>query len=388
MPSETRPFSLHVEQAVLDDLRHRLARTRWPDEPVDAGWSYGTDLRYVKQFATYWRDEYDWRRHETAVNALRQFTTDIGGATVHFVHEPGSGPNPFPLLLVHGWPGSVWEFNRLIPLLTDPARSGGDADDAFSVVAPSLPGYAFSHDPGQRYPVERIATMFSTLMADVLGYRRFGTQGGDWGAFVTSVLAFQHPESVTGLHLNLLPVRRDPAVLEKAKSEPPDSDTRRYLDQLNHFLAEETGYQWIQGTKPQTLAFGLNDSPAGLAAWILEKFHAWSDHQGDLDSYFGRDVLLTNIMLYWITGAVGASFWPYYARRHGPWPIPDNASIRVPMGYAEFPKEILTPPRSLAEPMFSDIRRWTRMERGGHFAALEQPALLAREIREFFRPLR
>lgn len=251
MPSETRPFSLHVEQAVLDDLRHRLARTRWPDEPVDAGWSYGTDLRYVKQFATYWRDEYDWRRHETAVNALRQFTTDIGGATVHFVHEPGSGPNPFPLLLVHGWPGSVWEFNRLIPLLTDPARSGGDADDAFSVVAPSLPGYAFSHDPGQRYPVERIATMFSTLMADVLGYRRFGTQGGDWGAFVTSVLAFQHPESVTGLHLNLLPVRRDPAVLEKAKSEPPDSDTRRYLDQLNHFLAEETGYQWIQVRSPR-----------------------------------------------------------------------------------------------------------------------------------------
>lgn len=388
MPSNTRPFALHVEPSVLDDLRDRLARTRWPDEPGHAGWRYGADLAYVKRLLAYWLDEYDWRRHEAAINALRQFTAEISGSTVHFVHEPGKGPSPLPLLLVHGWPGSIWEFHKLIPFLTDPARTGGDPRDAFTVVAPSLPGYAFSYNPGLRFSVETIATMFSTLMTDVLAYSRFGTQGGDWGAFVTSVLAFQHPESVAGVHLNLLPVRRDPAMLERAKNEPPQSDLRRYLDQLNHFLAEETGYQWIQGTKPQTLAFGLNDSPAGLAAWILEKFHTWSDHQGDLDSYFGRDVLLTNIMLYWITGAIGASFWPYYARRHGPWPIPDAASIRVPMGYAEFPKEILTPPRSLAEPMFSDIRRWTRMERGGHFAALEQPELLAHEIREFFRPLR
>lgn len=382
MPPPIRPFSLHVDQAVLDDLRHRLARTRWPDAPADGGWRYGTDLDYLTRLVAYWRDGYDWRAQETALNRHRQFTTEIDGVAVHFIHEPGKGDNPLPLLLVHGWPGSIWEFHTLLPLLTDVTPTDHPAD-SFTVVAPSLPGYAFSHNPGKRFPVEEVSKIFATLMTDVLGYDRFGTQGGDWGAFVTSVLAYARPELVVGLHLNLLPVRRDPKMLERL-----DGEGRAFLDQLNHFLDEETGYQWIQGTKPQTLAFGLNDSPVGLAAWIVEKFKTWSDNQGDLDTYIGRDALLTNIMLYWITGSIGASFWPYYARRHGPWPIPDDARIEVPMGYAEFPKEILTPPRSLAEPMFSDIRRWTRMERGGHFAALEQPELLAREIRGFFRPLR
>lgn len=382
MSRPIRPFSLHVDQAVLDDLRDRLARTRWPDAPAEGGWRYGTDLDYLTRLVAYWRDGYDWRAQETALNQHRQFTTEIDGVAVHFIHEPGKGDHPLPLLLVHGWPGSIWEFHTLLPLLTDVTRTNHPTD-SFTVVAPSLPGYAFSHNPGKRFPVEEVSKIFATLMTDVLGYGRFGTQGGDWGAFVTSVLAYTRPELVVGLHLNLLPVRRDPKMLEGLGEEG-----RAFLDQLNHFLDEETGYQWIQGTKPQTLAFGLNDSPVGLAAWIVEKFQTWSDNQGDLDSYIGRDALLTNIMLYWITRSIGASFWPYYARRHGPWPIPDEARVEVPMGYAEFPKEILTPPRSLAEPLFSDIRRWTRMERGGHFAALEQPELLAREIREFFRPLR
>ena len=220
-------------------------------------------------------------------------------------------------------------------------------------------------------------------MTEVLGYKRFGAQGGDWGGFITSRLGYAHPEPLIGIHLNLLSLRPD--------TVPPPNPTekeRRYLEELAHWTKEETGYQWIQATKPQTLAYALTDSPVGLAAWIVEKFHTWSDHRGDLDGYLGKDDMLTNIMFYWVTGAIGSSFWPYYARYHGQWPVPDGQRVGVPMGYAEFPKEIRKPPRSLAEKMYTDIRRWTKMPKGGHFAALEQPELLAREVREFFRPLR
>jgi microsomal epoxide hydrolase len=286
------------------------------------------------------------------------------------------------LLLSHGWPGSVFEFHKIIPMLTDPARFGGDSADAFTVVAPSLPGYTFSFHPGQaRFSVEQIADAFAELMA-VLGYPRFAAQGGDWGAFVTSRLGLTHPDRLFGIHLNLLGVRRDPALLAN-----PTAEERVFLDQLQHWLKEETGYQWIQGTKPQTLAFGLTDSPVGLAAWLVEKFRTWSDCGGQLESAFTRDELLTNICLYWFSGAIGSSFWPYYARMHGPWPIPEGARVGVPTGYAEFPAEILRPPRSLAEKVY-DIRRWVKMDRGGHFAALEQPETLSREVKEFFRPLR
>jgi microsomal epoxide hydrolase len=288
-----------------------------------------------------------------------------------------------PLLLAHGWPGSIFEFTELIPMLTDPARFGGDPRDAFTVVAPSLPGYTLSFRPGQaRFGVEEIAAAFGELMAGVLGYARFAAQGGDWGSFVTSRLAYDHPDRLIGIHLNLLPVRRDPKMIAN-----PTPEERRYLGELEHFLKEETGYQWIQGTKPQTLAFALTDSPAGLAAWIVEKFYAWTDNDGDPASAVSRDAMLANITLYWATATIGASFWPYYARMHRPWPIPEG-KIGVPTGYAEFRREILRPPRSLAERVYSDLRRWTKMERGGHFAALEQPAALAHEIREFFRPLR
>lgn len=386
MTQVVQPFSVHVDQAVLDDLHARLARTRWPDAPADAGWRCGTDLDYLKRLVAYWQTEYDWRTHEVMLNRARQYTADLGGVRLHFIHEPGTGPDPLPLLMSHGWPGSVWEFHKVIPMLTDPVRFGGDPSDAFTVIAPSLPGYAFSHNPRQRFSVESIATIFFTLVTDVLGYPRFGTQGGDWGAFVTSRMAWEHPEAVAGLHLNFLPVRRDPQLFERLKAE--SGETRQFLEALQHFLAEETGYQAIQGTKPQTLAFGLTDSPVGLAAWIVEKFQTWTDNHGDLDGYLGRNELITNIMLYWTTGAIASSFWPYYARLHGPWPIPDGAAIAVPMGYAEFPKEILKPPRAVVESLFRDIRRWERMPRGGHFAALEQPEALAREIREFFRPLR
>ena len=369
-----KPFTLHVPDAAIADLRERLARTRLPDEPPLEEWSTGASVRYTKALTDYWRTGFDWRAWEAKLNGFRQFTVPIGGIDLHFIHEPARKPDAPALLISHGWPGSVFEFHRLIPLLTE----------HFTVIAPSLPGYTLSFTPGQkRFGVQDIAAVYAELMTDVLGYKRFGVQGGDWGCFVASVMGHRHPQHVTGIHLNMLAVRRDPAMLAN-----PTPDEKVYLQQLNHFLKEETGYQWIQGTKPQTLAFGLTDSPAGLAAWIIEKFRAWTDNDGSPEGAVSRDEMLANISLYWFTGAIGSSFWPYYARMHGPWPIPDGQTVDVPTGYAEFPKEILRPPRSLAEKTYTDIRRWSVMQKGGHFAALEQPEALAREVVEFFAGLR
>lgn len=379
-----RPFQIHVPDDVLQDLRTRLERVRWPDEPPQEPWSTGTSVSYLQQLVRYWRDKFDWRAQESMLNRFRQFTVPLAGIDLHFIYEEGRGPKPMPLLLSHGWPGSVVEFIKIIPMLSDPTRFNGDPGDAFTVIAPSLPGYTLSFRPNQvRFSVERIAEVFASLMTDVLGYRRYGAQGGDWGAFVASRLGYQFAEHMIGIHLNFLAVRRDLKMLEN-----PTDEEKRYLDQLRHFLSEETGYQWIQGTKPTTLAFALTDSPAGLAAWIVEKFHRWTDCQGEIESAVGKDEMLTNIMLYWVTSAIGSSFWPYWARMHGPWPIPEGAEIMVPTGYVEFPKEILRPPRSVAERTYSQIQRWTKAERGGHFAALEQPEVLVHEVREFFRPLR
>jgi pimeloyl-ACP methyl ester carboxylesterase len=298
---------------------------------------------------------------------------------------PGVGPNPIPLLLLHGWPGSVFEFLEIIPRLTDPARFGGDARDAFTVVAPSLPGYGLSFRPGQkRFGVPEIADCVAALMHDVLGYRRFGAQGGDWGAAITSRLGYAHKDRMIGIHINLMTAAgRDASAFPN-----PTDEEKRYLGELARWTREETGYQWIQGTRPQTLAFALTDSPAGLAAWIVEKFRAWSDCGGNVESAISRDRMLADIALYWFTGAIGSSFWPYYARLHGAAILPAGETISVPTGYAQFPREILRPPRSAAARVFTDIRRWSVMPRGGHFAALEQPALLADEILAFFRELR
>jgi microsomal epoxide hydrolase len=379
-----QPFTLHVADSAIADLRERLARTRFPDQAPGSPWAYGTDVAWMRDLVAYWRERFDWRAEEARLNQFPQYRVALHGIDLHFLHVPGRGPAPCPLLLSHGWPGSVFEFLEIIPRLTDPARFGGDPADAFTVIAPSLPGYGLSFAPGQkRFGVEEIADCFAALMTEVLGYRRFAAQGGDWGAFVTARLAHTHPERLTGLHVNMLPIRRDPKMVAE-----PTPEERRYLEALAAWLKEETGYQWIQGTKPQTLAFGLTDSPAGLAAWIAEKFRTWSDCGGEIDAAISKDHLLANISLYWFTGAIGSSFWPYYARMHRPWPIPDGATIEVPMGYCEFPREMLRPPRSMAERMFRDIRRWSVMPKGGHFAAMEQPDALASELRDFFRPLR
>lgn len=379
-----RPFKIFVPDSVLEDIRQRLLNVRLPDEPPLDPWSTGTSVAYLKKLLAYWRNGFDWRAQEAKLNTFRQFTVPLSGINVHFIHEEGKGPKPMPLLLCHGWPGSVMEFYKLLPMLTDPARFGGDPADAFSVVAPSLPGYVFSFKPGQkRFSIEEIAEVFAALMTDVIGYKHFGAQGGDWGAFVASRLGFAFPDRMIGIHLNLLAVRRDSKMVDN-----PTPEEKIFLDQLKLFLKEETGYQWIQGTKPTTLAFALTDSPAGLAAWFVEKFRTWTDCDGNPENALTRDEMLAGIMLYWVSGAIGSSFWPYYARMHGPWPIPEGSTVDVPTGYVEFPKEILRPPRSVAERMYTDIRRWTVMLNGGHFAALEQPEALAAEIRAFFRALR
>jgi microsomal epoxide hydrolase len=385
MTTKPVPFTLHIPDAAIADLRDRLARTRFPDSAPGEAWAYGTDVDYLRQLTEYWRTTFDWRAAEAALNAFPQFRAALADVDLHYLHVPGVGPDPMPLLLLHGWPGSVFEFLEIIPRLTDPARFGGDARDAFTVVAPSLPGYGLSFQPGmKRFGVPEMADCAAALMTGVLGYEKFGAQGGDWGAAVTSRLGYAYAERMTGIHINLMmAASRDPADFPE-----PTEEERSYLAELKRWLREETGYQAIQGTKPQTLAFALTDSPAGLAAWIAEKFRSWSDCSGAIENAISRDRMLADISLYWFTGAIGSSFWPYYARLHGSAILPAGRKISVPTGYAQFPREMLRPPRRVAERVYTNIRRWSVMPRGGHFAALEQPELLAGEVQAFFRDLR
>jgi pimeloyl-ACP methyl ester carboxylesterase len=381
---QIEPFRIQVSDAVLADLRERLARTRFPDEIAGSGWTYGTDLAYLRELITYWRERYDWRAEEARLNAFHHFRARVGGLGIHFIHERGVGPRPLPLVITHGWPGSVAEFRKVIGPLTDPARHGGDSADAFDVVAPSMPGYGFSDhatEPGM--DAERIAGLWAELMAG-LGYDRFGAQGGDWGSMVSTYLGARHAAHVLGIHLNMvIALPPDPA-------NPVDGLTQEEVVDLmgaQQFMKEETGYQRIQGTKPQTLGYGLNDSPAGLAAWIVEKFRTWSDCDGEVERRFTKDELLTNIMLYWATEAATSSCRLYYEMVHADKFPPSGVRVDVPTGCAIFPREIIKPPRKWAERVF-DVRRWTRMPRGGHFAAMEEPQLLVEDIRAFFRPLR
>ncbi|MDE3177089.1 MAG: epoxide hydrolase [Pseudomonadota bacterium] len=373
------PFTLHVPDADIADLRDRLARTRLPDSAPGEPWAYGTSVDYLRSLIGYWRDGFDWRQAEAKLNAYPQFKIARDDIDLHYLHVPGKGPKPLPLLLMHGWPGSVFEFVDFIPRLTDPAAHGGDPADSFTVIAPSLPGYGLSFRPGQkRYGVEEIAACMVELMAS-LGHERFAVQGGDWGGITAAYMASAYADRLIGAHVNLLAVPRE---------RESGADALRFNDELKHWLDEETGYQWIQGTKPQTLSFGLTDSPAGLAAWIVEKFHAWTDCGGEIETALTRDQMLANISLYWFTGAIGSSFYPYYFRKHRGWPVTPERPATAPLGYAAFPKEMVRPPRSIAQKTFTDIRRWTEFPHGGHFAAMEQPEALAGDVRAFFRGLR
>ncbi|MGH8013382.1 MAG: epoxide hydrolase family protein [Candidatus Binataceae bacterium] len=384
MAGKIESFKINVANEVLEDLKLRLERTRFPDEIPNSGWEYGSNLAYMRELVEYWRTSYDWRAHEAELNRFAHCRAEVDGFGLHFIHEKGRGPKPTPLLLSHGWPGSVYEFDRLFPMLTDPAAHGGDAAHSFTVVAPSLPGYGFSDHPRTRaMNIQSIAEMFHKLMTEVLGYSRYGAQGGDWGAAITSRLGETHPESLYGIHLNLVFVggaRGD-------GSAPLSDEEKTFLADMDKFRREETGYQWIQGTKPQTLAYGLNDSPAGLAAWIVEKFRTWTDCNGEVETRVSKDQLLTNIMIYWVTRTINSSTRLYYEARHHPWRPDPKTRPETPTAAAIFPREILKPPRSWAEQAFN-IVRWTKMPAGGHFAAMEEPKLLADDIRAFFSGLK
>jgi pimeloyl-ACP methyl ester carboxylesterase len=379
-----QPFTIAVPDDVLDDLHQRLRRTRLPGEVAGSGWTYGTNLAYLKGLVEYWLKRYDWRAAEQQLNKLPQFTAQVEGLRIHFVHVRGKGLRPLPLLISHGWPGSFVEMTEIIGPLTDPAAHGGDPEDAFDIIVPSLPGYGFSEQPTTPgMTPRRIGAIFARLMRETLGYERYGVQGGDWGAVITATMAYDYPQEVVGLHLNMLGVRP-----YTGPGSPPLTDEERaFLEEARRWRDEEAGYQAIQGTRPQTLAYALTDSPAGLAAWIIEKFRAWSDCEGDVEKRFSKDRLLTNIMIYWVSGCIGSSMRLYYENRHQPWALGPGERIAVPTGYAAFPRELTRPPRSWVERAVN-LQRYTPMPRGGHFAAMEEPALLVEDIRAFFRPLR
>jgi pimeloyl-ACP methyl ester carboxylesterase len=382
---DIEPFRIAVPDAVLADLRERLARTRFPDEIPGSGWTYGTDLAYLRELVAYWRERYDWRAEEARLNGFRQLRARVGDLRIHLIHERGVGPAPLPLLVTHGWPGSVAEFTEIIGPLTDPARHGGDPADAFDVVAPSMPGYGFSdHPTTPGMDPERIAALWAELMTG-LGYPRFAAQGGDWGAMVTTYLGVRHAERLVGIHLNMVIALPDD--MQNPPLEGVTQEEMVGLMEAQRFLHEETGYQRIQGTKPQTLAYALNDSPAGLAAWIVEKFRTWSDCDGDVERRFTKDRLLTNVMLYWVPETANSSCRLYYEAIHADKFPPRGLRVDVPTGCAIFPRELVKPPRVWAEKAF-DVQRWTVMPSGGHFAAMEEPAALVEDVRAFFRPLR
>src|SRR5437016_1569173 len=383
MAAET--FAIRISDTVLADLAHRLDTTRWPDEFENPRWEYGSNLAYMRSMAKYWRHSYDWRREEAMLNQLPQFRIAFDGFHIHFVHVRGKGPAPLPLIVTHGWPGSFVEMLKLIPLLTDPTAHGGRVEDAFDVVVPSLPGYGFSDRPRERgMDPKKIAALWVRLMQE-LGYERFGAQGGDWGSIISIVLGLDHAERMIAIHLNYIAGRF--LLGGTLNVQPEDEIASAYLGQLRAWWDAEGGYSHEQGTKPQTLGYGLNDSPVGLAAWIVEKFRTWSDCAGDVESIFTRDELLTNITIYWVTETAPSSAHLYYESRQRPLSLALNNRVDPPVAVAVFPKEIGMPPRALAERGYNIIR-WTVMPRGGHFAAMEQPSLLAEDLREFFRPLR
>jgi pimeloyl-ACP methyl ester carboxylesterase len=381
----TERFTIDVPDNVLADLQRRLDATRWPDEIDSAGWEFGSNLAYMRSLAEYWRRGYDWRREEAQLNEVPQYRIKLGGFRIHLVHVRGKGAKPLPLIITHGWPGSFIEMVKLIPLLTDPSSHGGQAEDTFDVIVPSLPGYGFSDRPRERGMGPRtIAALWMRLMQE-LGYTRFGAQGGDWGSAISIALGLDHPERMAGIHLNYIAGR---FLLGGTLNQTPEGDmARAYMEQLRAWWDLEGGYSHEQGTKPQTLSYGLNDSPIGLAAWIIEKFRTWSDCGGDVESVFSRDELLTNVMIYWVTQTMHSSMRLYYESRLQPLNLSEKSHGTPPVGVAVFPREIPMPPRALAERGLNVVR-WTEMPKGGHFAALEQPELLAQDLREFFRPLR
>ena len=378
--TEIKTFRVNVSQAEVDDLHQRLAVTRWPDEIPGAAGSYGVPLAYVKELASYWRNEYDWRKNEALLNSLPQFTTPIDGQQIHFVHLRSEEPHAIPLLITHGWPGSIVELMKVLEPLAHPRRHGGNPSDAFHVIAPSIPGYGFSGPTTESgWDVKRIAGAFAELMRR-LGYSRYGTQGGDWGSVISRQLGLIDAEHIIGSHFN---------TLATAPSGDPDDlkllteREKSFLDRGQRFQQQGSGYYMIQSSRPQTLAYGLTDSPTGLLAWIGEKFTEWTDPSSKID----RDQLLTNVSVYWFTGTANsaARLYAEFGRSGTAWGKVEPST--VPAGVAQFPYEIFPPTRRFAE-RSNNIVHWSEFDRGGHFPAMEQPDLLVGDIRAFFQTVR
>jgi len=370
-------FTIAISEKAINDLNLRLSQTRWPDEIKDSDWQYGTNLSYVKELCAYWEHEFDWRKQEETLNLFHHFRTDIDGLGIHFIYEKGKGEKSIPLLLIHGWPDSFLRFQKIIPLLTQ-----ADADGfSFDLVIPSIPGFGFSDHPDQKgMNTEKVAAIFSKLMTG-LGYPKFVVQGGDWGSSITEKLAQFHSPQVSGIHLTDIPYTH----LFEIPPQELTKEEQEYLDEGKKWQMEHGAYAMIQATKPQTLSYGLNDSPVGLAAWIIEKFQQWSDNKGNPEEQFTKDELLTNIALYWFTQTGGSAARIYYENLHTP---SESAKERLetPTAAAIFPKDLITAPRAFGERVFN-IQSWNLMPRGGHFAALEEPELLADDIRNFFKNL-
>lgn len=380
--AQVTEFNIHFEDSALADLKARLERTRLPDQIPDSGWDYGADRAYMEELLEYWRTEYDWRKHEAQLNELPHFKTSIDGIDMHFVHVRSKQDSAMPLVITHGWPGSVYEFMDVIGPLTDPVGHGGRAEDAFHLVLPSMPGYGFSGPAHRRgMSVDSVAGVVAKLM-DRLGYERYAAQGGDWGSGVATWLARDFPDRLIGIHLNMVGGGPPPG-MEDPEAGIPEWELKRHRERAE-WWSGENAYGNIQGSKPLTLAYGLNDSPAGLAAWVVEKFRAWSDCGGDVESRFTKDQLLTNIMLYWLTESMPSAVRLYYeSRRSGR----EQSRSEVPTAVAVFPGEIFFSPRKWVETRYNVVQ-WTEMPRGGHFAAMEEPELYIEDVVKFFGGLR
>ena len=377
-----KPFKVEISNEILQNINSKVKNYQWHEMPDDGGWDYGTNLDYMKEFAEYWSSKFDWKKTEEKINKFRNFKTNIDGIDIHFVHEKGSGSNPKPLLLNHGWPGSIVEFLDIIDELAHPENYGGNMQDGFDVIVPSLPGYGFSGRPSRPIGPRKMASIFNSLMTNSLGYEKYISQGGDFGGTICTWLAYDFPESLLGIHINILITRH-----------PDGPQTKEEIEWQERFKVEqrvEDGYRTQQSTKPQTLSYAMMDSPVGVAAWMIEKMRGWSDiKDGNIESVYSKDILLSNIMIYLVTKTFNTSTWIYYGRREeGGRSLPkDHLPLKVPTAIAKFPKEYLEwAPRSYVERIYN-VKQWTNMPAGGHFAALEKPDLLIKDIREFGKKL-
>lgn len=381
MQNKIFPFKIEIPESTLIDLKTRLDNTRWPDEIIDSSWDYGANLSYLKELIEYWRTQFNWRSQEKHINSFSNFHADIDGFNLHFIHERGKGSNPRPLLISHGWPCSFVEMLKIIPMLTDPEKFGGDPNESFDVIVPSLPGFGFSDRPSvPGWGVQKIAEIFFKLMTEKLNYQQFFAHGGDWGTSISARLGFAYPDSVLGIHINS--VRGGTPSKPYPGTRPASAAEAQIIAKRERWLETEGAYTHIQSTKPQTHAYGLNDSPVGLAAELIEKWRDWSDCNGNIENRFTKDELLTNITLYWITQTINSSMRIYYEYDKNPWLLAPHEKVEIPVAVASFPGENSL--REWAE-RFYNIQHWTEFSQGGHFPAMEVPELLVKDIRDAFR---